>query len=482
MLLGHDLRTAVSDILGGLRLLAHEDMSHSMRLQLERMRAAGEDMARLLEEGIEIVTDQTIGPLRQTVQLARVIYDIEMRWSGRALEKGLGFHVAIAPNVPMEVQLDRIALERVLSNLLSNAVKYTYCGTVRLLVALEAERLQFSVSDDGPGFSDDVMARLFEPGARGDVSQAGSGLGLYISRDMAERLDGRIEIANRPEGGALVALSLPVEPLLPADAQIEIPLPVLNGMRVLVAEDSALSQAVAGHMLSTMGAHCDYAADGVEALQKLETDSYDLAVIDVEMPRLSGLDLMQALRSGRGPHAAMPIVACTAYVLRANRDAVLAAGADAIISKPLTTLAPLAEAITLALERARQDKTCPPILPPAPLDETTFETLLLINGPEGSLDLLDRLLDDLLRAERGLVSGLYERNTETIRADTHVLVSVAGSIGAEALRTLAEDLSQAAQNKDETAMQLIGRAVLAQTDRVIVHASRRLTRLEEKLK
>ncbi len=476
VLLGHDLRAAVSDILGGLRLLSDEDLPPAMRLQLERMRAAGDDMARLIEEGLEIVTDQTVGPLRQTVQLARLLYDLEMRWMGRAHEKGLGFHVAMAPDVPMVVRLDRIALERVLSNLLSNAVKFTDRGAVRLVLAVErGERLLVSVLDDGPGFDEAQAARLFRQGCRGGVpGKPGNGLGLFISRDMARRLEGEITIANRPGGGACVTLAVPLAGLLPPELTVDTPLPDLSRMRVLVAEDSALNRALLGHMLSTMGAHCDLAADGVEALEKLETGSYDLAVIDVEMPRLSGIELMQALRAAGGRHSAMPVVACTAYVLRANRDAIFAAGADGIVSKPLSDIAPLAEAIIRALDRSAC--TCGAAVPV--VDEATFETLLAVAGPEISADLLARLTDDLGRVERGLVAGLSEGNLQTICADCHVLISVAGSVGAARLQALAEDLSAAAHRADQSAMQLLGRAVLMQTDRLIAHAARRLAQVE----
>ena len=478
MLLGHDLRAAVSDILGGLHLLADEELSPAMRMQFERMRAAGEDMARLIEEGFEIVTDQTVGPLRQTVQLARLLYDLEMRWTGRAQEKGLGFHVAMAPDVPVLVRLDRIALERVLSNMLSNAVKYTDSGAVRLALTVEAEtRLLFSVLDDGPGFNPELRGRLFRQGARGKVpGKAGNGLGLFISRDMARRLDGRIEVSNRPEGGACVALSLPLAGLMPPEIAIETPLPDLGRMRVLVAEDSALNQAVLGHMLSAMGAHCDSAADGVEALEMLDNGSYDLAVIDAEMPRLSGLDLIRTLRASGGRHSTIPVVVCTAYVLRANREAILAAGADAIVSKPMTAIEPLAEAITQALERQGGEgrRPCPPIV-----DEAVFEGLLGIAGPDAAQELLTRLIADLSRVERGLVAGLSAPNLAVVRADSHVLLSVAGAVGAVRLQELAEELCAAARREDTVAMQLIGRSVLTQIDRLIAYAGRRQRQFEK---
>ena len=477
-LLGHDLRAAVSDILGGLRMLGDESLSPPMRLQLERMRAAGEDMARLIEEGLEVVTEQTVMPLRQTVQLARMLYDIEMRWAGRAQEKGLGFHVALSPDVPMVVTLDRIALERVLANMLSNALKYTDRGDVRLFVTLDEAGLHFSVLDDGPGFAPELSPRLFRAGSRGDApGKAGNGLGLYISRDMARRLGGDFEVGNRPEGGACVRLSLPLDGLLPPELRSETALPDLSRMRVLIAEDSALNQAVLGHMLCIMGARCDMANDGVEALERLDSGCYDLAVIDIEMPRVSGMELMTALRAGGGRHAGIPIVACTAYVLRANREAICEAGADAIVSKPFHGIEPLADAITQALAQAKDPKDCPAraTLGAPVLDEAVFADLLELAGAAGAQELLERLLADLGRIERGLVAALSENDATRVRADSHVLISISGSVGAERLCALAVDLNAAADRGDLPAMQLLGRSALTQTDRLIHYAAKCLS-------
>jgi len=472
-LLGHDLRAAVSDILGGLRLLGEEELPAQARMQLERMRAAGEDMARLIEEGFEIVAEQPVVPLRQTVQLARMLYDIEMRWAGRAQEKGLEFHVALSPEVPMVVKLDRIALERVLANMLSNALKYTDRGCVRLLVTLdEGALLRFSVLDDGPGFDPEQRLRLLRTRSRGrDPGKPGNGLGLFISRDMARRLGGNLEIENRAEGGARVGLALPLAGLLPPDLRGETPLPNLSRMRVLIAEDSALNQAVLGHMLSTMGARYDTAADGVEALERLETGCYDLALVDIEMPRVSGLDLIQVLRSSGGRHGAIPIVACTAHVLRANRDAIFAAGADAIVSKPFQGIAPLAEAIAEALSAAGNAQVRAQPSGAGVLDETVFADLLDLAGAESARELLERLLSDLGRIERGLVRGLAENDLQQLRADSHVLIAISGAVGAERLRALAEELNDAAQCADLAALHLLGNSALTQTDWLIHYAA-----------
>ncbi|MGD9917216.1 MAG: ATP-binding protein [Paenirhodobacter sp.] len=477
ILLGHDLRAAVSDILGGLRMISHETLDDTTRLQLERMRAAGEVMARLIEEGLDIVAEQTT--CRQAIQTARLLYDLEMRWSGRAQEKGLDFHVALAPDVPPMLEIDRLALERILANMLSNAIKYTDRGRVRVIATLDTpERMRITVLDDGPGFSPAALERLFEYGGRGeDTGKPGYGLGMFISRDMAGRLGGLIEVENRPSGGARVALTLPLG-ALPPPAPEEGPLPDLAGCRVLIADDSAVNRAVLHHMLTTLGASCDFAVDGLEALRLCEALPYDLAVLDVEMPRLSGIELMRRLRAGPGPNRALPIVACTAYVLRANREALQDAGADAIVAKPLTRVEPLARAIVLATGRgAPQPPERAATAALAELDIGRFERLIEIAGPEGAPDLVERLASDLARVERNLVTALTQIDRDAIRAETHTLVAIAGAVGADRLRARSEALNACAHGDDLVLLRPLGREVLSQLDRLIHFTAQRRSAL-----
>lgn len=476
-LLGHDIRAAVSDIIGGLRLVDQRQLDETTRLQIERVRAASEVLAQLLEEGLQIVAEETGTGMMPAVEVGQLLYDLEMRWAGKAREKGLAFHVALAADVPPVLALDRIALERVMANILSNAIKYTDAGGVRITVAMEGEQiLRIAVTDDGPGFAASVLARLFERGARGAfTAKPGQGLGMYISKDMADRLGGVIDVSNRPEGGASVTLVLPVRRALPSDHPHPVPLPDLRGKRVLIAEDSETNQAVVGHMLRAMGAEFEVAADGREALALALVRRFDLAVVDVEMPRLSGLELMRALRETPGPCADLPIVACTAFVLRANREAIYAAGADAIVAKPLVGIDPLAFAINRAQTRAARETTAAanPAGDVLGLDLDQFERLLDLAGEAGAADLLARLISDLSRVERSLVSALALPDFAAISAETHVLVAVAGAIGAERLMAEAERLNAAAQAQALEPVQWSGRNVLAQIDRLLQFTTRR---------
>lgn len=472
-LLGHDLRAAMSDIIGGLRLIDQSGMDDGTRLQLERVRAAGETLARLLEEALtEMLDEGDLAPaLPANIQMSRFLHDLEMRWSGRAREKGIGFQIAVAPDVPQVLSLDRIALERVLSNLLSNAVKHTDSGMVRLEVRVTAEgALRIRVTDQGPGFSDQALARLFQYAARPEgAAKPGHGLGMHISKTMTGRLGGTIRATNRPEGGAEVTLDLPADAWEAREPEEGVPLPDLSSVKVLVAEDTPTNQALIGQMLARMGAEFEIAEDGVEALEWLDREDFDLVLVDIEMPRLSGIEVIRTMRAPGSRHARVPVVAVTAYVLRANRDAIYAAGADAILAKPLAGLDAFGLALGGVLGRLG---ATPPALSDraaeaAELDRGRLDHLLGIAGPEAARELLDRLAEDLGRTEHGLIAGLRDGDLSAVRANTHVLISLAGAVGAERLQKLSEALNASAHRREDAAMKALGQQVLAQLDRLI---------------
>lgn len=473
-LLGHDLRAAVSDIIGGLRLIDQEGTDPETRLQLERVRTASETLARLLEEAMSAIfgEDGVVVPQQSNVQLQRFLYDVEMRWSGRASENGLTLNFRRDEDLPLVLTVDRIALDRILSNILSNAIKYSDHGTIWLDVGRSAKgALRFTVADQGPGFSPEALDRLFQYRGRPDgTRKPGQGLGMHITKHLSELLGATITVENAPEGGARVTLELPAS-VLSNTVRAEVPdLPDLSQTKVLVAEDSATNQLLIGQMLASMGAEYEIAADGVQALNWLEREDFDLALIDIEMPRLGGIDVIRQLRANDRLYSRMPIVAITAYVLRANRDAIYAAGADAILAKPLGSIEAFGAAIGNVLRRAALEpeetvaEACSEF---AEFRRESFDRLLEVAGPDTTIELLQRLCVDLRSAERGLVAGIADADLAAIRAETHVLIALAGAVGAERLSKLAQTLNAVAHRREGGDLGTLGEQCLAQLDRLI---------------
>jgi len=456
-LLNHDIRAAMSDVIGGLRLVDMSGLDMDTRLQLERVRSSGEVLARLVEEALTIIGEAAPQPEARTIlNLGRFLHDLDMRWSGRARALEIGFQLILEGDIPLVISTNRMALDRVLGNLLSNALKYGDAGPVRLIVEQSGDdALVFHVQDDGPGFSDEALERLYQYAGRPENSaKPGTGLGLRIAREMADRIGGQLSVSTSPQGGAGISLRLPRKAwALDAGERAPINLPDLTGLKVLVAEDNETNQLLAGQMLTTMGAEYEIAPDGVEALNWLEREDFDLALIDIEMPRLNGLAAIQEIRSKPGRQAQMPLIALTAYVLKANRDAIFSAGADGIIAKPVMDINTFGSAIIGHLgpldgERELADPPPPDAAPDAAISCQRMDELLRIAGPATAPELLDRLIADFARVGANLDTAARENDRDSARAETHVLISLSGAIGADGLYKLATALNTATHRQD----------------------------------
>ncbi len=454
-MLGHDMRAAISDILGGLSLAELGPLDPDSRLQLKRVQSAAEQLARLTDETLALVSgdelDQIEAPIHTTLQ--PFLDRITGRWQAHAEEHGLAFTLDTKPDLPGIIGTDPVALERILSNLIGNAMKYSSAGTVRLKAHMgPRESLCFRVRDTGPGFSDAAMARLFEfAGRPAESSQPGTGLGLHIVRDLARRVRGQLQLANLAEGGAEVSVILPRAAWAPgvqSTGDLH-DLPDLSCCEVLLAEDNPTNQLLMRQMLETLGARCTLVKDGQAAAEMLAAHRFDLALIDIEMPRLSGIDVIRRLRTAEGDGPGTAVLAVTAFVLAANRDQIYAAGADGILAKPIMSLDALGEAIMGVLNR--RPCNCTPLSDsPPPFDALHLDRLLALAGPEDGRELLIRMHDDLETVRGGLLEAFERGDRTLLLSRAHVLISLAGAVGNGALQALAENLNAAARRQDNT--------------------------------
>ncbi|MBK5932678.1 histidine kinase/DNA gyrase B/HSP90-like ATPase [Rhodovulum imhoffii] len=452
-LLGHDIRTAVSDIVGGLSLMDLSDLDDPSRLQGERIRSAAAQLVRLTDEVLALYTGEAVQATRVPAYPLRTLLDsVAMRWRANALERGVRFVSRRDADLPAEIGTEQGALERILSNLLGNAIKYSEGGTVYMKTTMGShETLCFEIRDSGPGFSSGAIARLFEYRGRcPENTKPGDGLGLHIVRDLTDRINARMHVSNHPEGGAQVSIILPRTTWAPG---LTGPgggngLPDLSGWRILVAEDNATNQLMLRQMLETLGAQCEIAADGHAAQEALRRENFDLALIDIEMPRRSGIDVIADLRGRAGRNSDIPVLAVTAFVLSASREEIYTAGADGILPKPILSLEAFGEAIGLVLKKRDPQQDLYPNLPsPAAYCALSLDRLLALS-PDGGHELLRHLQDDFSDTENDLRKGFAARDCGALRARSHVLISLAGAIGAKRMQARAEALNQAAHEND----------------------------------
>ncbi|WP_420395254.1 ATP-binding protein [Nioella sp.] len=441
-LYGHDIRAAVSDIIGGLRLMDVDRLPPDAQTQIERVRVAGETLAELVDGAMMLTSGRDGQATAASFDFRNFLAGIDLRWSGRAREQGLTFRVEIDRHVTERVTVARIKLDRILGNLIANALKFTDAGQVVLSVWQHEGDMNFRVRDQGRGFSDTALERLFTAGGRPEgQDRPGSGLGLHISKGLADGLGGTLRVENLPEGGADVTLTLPRATWECRDHAAN--MPDLSDLRILVAEDNETNQLLVRQMLDAMDARMILARDGQETLDLLAREPVDIALIDIEMPKLSGIEVMQRLRATPGFDT--PLVALTAYVMRENREAIYAAGADGVIAKPIRSVTAFGQAIRRHVDRRSPAEAPPPVtVPNGTLDRNRFEAILQAAGPSGRSELLDHLLQDLRSVQDALQQAVQVNDTATTRAQSHILISLAGAIGADRLQNIAEALNAAA--------------------------------------
>ena len=447
-LLGHDLRSAVTDVMAGLAMIDQTQLSATDRLQLDRAKATAESLVRYLEEGMTTLLAQAPPLLEQApTNLALLLQDLKRRW-GYAVNNNANAVIITAANVPKVVPCNRTAVDRILSNLISNAIKYSQGQTIRLDVTHpSAELLCFTITDQGPGFPANIGER---PGQDSALpaweSREGHGLGLSIAQTLARRMGATLDLRNSPDGGGVATLCLPISLVPEGDAPPPVDARCLLGKRVLIADDSMPQLLLLAQFLRDCGAQITMVRDGVAAEKAIETGSFDLALIDLEMPGRTGLEICKAFHDHPN-RTTKPtrIVILTAHHLPDIHQRALSAGAAQVLVKPITSSQALAEALC-------QHPPEPPSTAPTDLSAETgeFTRLLEIAGPEMARELLARYHEDLTSVQNKLVAALPELDWQSLRAASHVLIALAGTAGMVALEHNARAFNLAANDNNRS--------------------------------
>jgi signal transduction histidine kinase/CheY-like chemotaxis protein len=346
----HEIRTPMNGILGMTQLALEAKTPSEQREYLGLVKTSGQALLVLINDILDLSKIEA-GKLELehiAFDPVPLVDDIVKSMAWRASEKGLTLSATIAEDVPATVVGDPTRLRQVLVNLFGNALKFTERGSVTLHVsAVEASddhaALQFSVADTGIGIAKDKQQIIFEKFTQADGSTSrkygGSGLGLSICQHVVELMGGRMWIESTQGAGSTFHFTVHLGrahgvEAMPAQAAA-VP-PVTRGLSVLLAEDNAVNRLLAVRLLERMGHRVVTANDGREAVERLERDSFDLVLMDVQMPELNGFEATAVIREREhGANRHQFIAAMTAHALKGDRERCLDAGMDSYLSKPI---------------------------------------------------------------------------------------------------------------------------------------------------
>ncbi len=341
--MSHELRTPLNAILGvgHAELSCQNDPVSRSRLELLVDSAAG--LGVLLDDILDLSAVQEGRlPIRpETINPRFILTASAALFRPQAEAAGLRLDLRLDPNLPAAGRADGRRLRQCLSNILSNAIKYTAQGEILMTARMAGQDLLcIEVDDSGEGVPEDLRETIFEPFGRGRGLQAGTGLGLTISRTLARRMGGDLVLLPSQQG-ARFCLTLPLEPVssLPVPSMnlpaLHLPSLYLHGRLILVVDDIASNRLVAATYLRFLGAEVAEANSGEAALQLIATIRPAAVLLDMNMPGLSGIETFKRLRQTQGG-AKIPVIAVTADATDEHRRMYLAAGLDGFVTKPLS--------------------------------------------------------------------------------------------------------------------------------------------------
>ncbi len=355
--MSHEIRTPLNGVIGLTQALSRTDLSSDQREMLDLIQSSGKTLQSLLGDILDLarVESGRLALQSEPFDLTCTIQDAARLYAEPASAKGLQFYVDIEPDCAIWVEGDSVRLKQILTNLVSNAVKFTAQGFVSLTVSRgrrmdQTPILRFTVEDTGVGFDALAKARLFDrfEQADGTITRrfGGSGLGLSICRQLAGMMDGDLDCESEPGGGSSFILTLPLREATAtrtttaAPHQTGHPDDNAVSLRVLLADDHPTNRKVVELILAQVPVELTITEDGAQALEAWRQSTFDVILMDMQMPVMDGLTATREIRLHEAALgvAYTPIIMLTANALPDHVAAGKAAGADRHLAKPFNAV------------------------------------------------------------------------------------------------------------------------------------------------
>ena len=341
--MSHEIRTPMNAIIGIADILKSSCMDEKQMMYVTNISKAAVSLLSIINDILDFskIEANRMDISSSVFDLVSFIENIVVMTTELASAKGLLFTCSISDDTPCFIESDDIRLRQVLNNLLSNAIKYSVNGEIKLAISTKGGRLCLDVSDSGIGIREEDIDKLFRPFEQLDLvknkSTVGTGLGLAITKRIVELMSGEIAVSSEYGVGSTFSVSFPLiaadgEPIDSFDKEIAFRAPTA---RVLVADDVDVNLIIAEALLQEHGINPVLAANGVEALEKVQQEDFDLILMDQMMPEMDGVEATSLIRKLGGRCAEIPIIALTANAVSGVKEQLIENGFSDFLSKPI---------------------------------------------------------------------------------------------------------------------------------------------------
>jgi signal transduction histidine kinase len=348
----HEIRTPLNGVIGLSKLLQKTQLNSDQQELLGIITSSGENLLQIINDILDFskIESGQIQLENIDFELNGLLKSVYHLMKFKADENGIGFSYHLSPDMPAVLNGDPLRISQILMNLVNNAVKFTHKGHVELNVELvdrsgEAVRVLFRIKDTGIGISAEGKLLLFKEFSQSESSisrkYGGTGLGLAISKNLVSLMGGEIGVESELNKGSDFWFRLPLKEARIKEIKNKRIDTVPKNLRILLAEDNPINQKVAKLTLKQFGLDCDVASDGMEAFNLHKKNNYELVLMDMQMPKVDGLQATVMIRGYEKDHLTgvqTYIVALTANAMAEDKQRCLMAGMNNFLSKPFTEM------------------------------------------------------------------------------------------------------------------------------------------------